>query len=106
MTVELKPNRTSPPDVTDFVGTLESTETMHLRIMIIGDEEDGDLIGSIKLELTNESDIFFHYVCILNEQTMIDLIEEQKLEMEYKDTLRIIHKLLDDINKFEVKAVL
>lgn len=56
MTVELKPNKFSAqPDVTDFVGTLESNETMHLRILIIGDEEtDPETIGSIKLELTNE----------------------------------------------------
>ena len=79
---------------------------MHLRILIRGDEQDPESIGSIKLELTSEEDIFFHYVCELNEEIMNELIQEQGLTIEYKDTLRIIHKLLDDISKHEARAVL
>ena len=88
------------------MGTLESAELMHLRILIRGDEQDPESIGSIKLELTSEEDIFFHYVCELNEEIMNELIQEQGLTIEYKDTLRIIHKLLDDISKHEARAVL
>ena len=74
MIVQLKPNKFSQPDVTDFVGTLESAELMHLRILIRGDEQDPESIGSIKLELTSEEDIFFHYICELNEDLMNELI--------------------------------
>ena len=46
-------------------------------MLIRGDEEDPENIGSIKLELTSEDDIFFHYVCELNEEIVNKIIEEQ-----------------------------
>ena len=59
--VQLRQNRYgAQPDVTDFVGSLESNEIMHVRVLVLGDEQDP---GSVKLELTSEEDIFFHYVC-------------------------------------------
>ena len=91
MIVQLKPNKYTQPDVTDFVGTLESAELMHLRILIRGDEQDPESIGSIKIELTSEDDIFFNYVCYLNEESVLALIQEQGLSIEYKDFLRIVH---------------
>lgn len=106
MIVQLKPNKFAQPDVTDFVGTLESMELMHLRILIRGDEQDPESIGSIKFELTNEEDIFFNYVCYLNEDSVNELIQDQELTIEYKDFLRIVHKLLDGITKHEARAVL
>lgn len=92
--------------MTDFVGTLESAELMHLRILIRGDEQDPESIGSIKLELTSEEDIFFNYVCYLNEESVLALIQEQGLSIEYKDFLRIVHKLLDEVQKHEARALL
>lgn len=106
MIVQLKPNKFTQPDVTDFVGTLESSELMHLRILIRGDEQDPESIGSIKLELTSEEDIFFNYVCFLNEDMVNGLIQEQGLTIEYKDFLRILRKLLDDVHKHEARALL
>ena len=47
MIVQLKPNKFTVPDVTDFVGTLESAELMHLRILVLGDEQMPECIGSI-----------------------------------------------------------
>ena len=80
MVVQLKPNKfQTTPDVTDFIGTLESMEVMHLRILIRGDEQDPESIGSIKLELTSEDDIFFNYVCELNEEAVNQLILDQGL---------------------------
>ena len=45
-------------------------------------------------------------MCQLNEDSVNELIEEQGLTIEYKDFLRIVHKLLDDISKHEARAVL
>lgn len=79
---------------------------MHLRILIRGDEQDPESIGSIKIELTSEEDIFFNYVCYLNEDSVLSLIQEQGLSIEYKDFLRIVHKLLDEVQKHEARALL
>ena len=106
MMVQLKQNFLQTPDITDFIGTLESSEEMHLRILIRGDEEDPENIGSIKLELTSEDDIFFHYVCELNEEIVNNIIEDQGLTIEYGDTLRILHKLIGEMKKHEVRASL
>lgn len=79
---------------------------MHLRMLIRGDEEDPENIGSIILELTSEEDIFFHYVCELNEEIVNKIIEDQGLTIEYGDILRILHKLIGEIKKHEIRASL
>ena len=40
----------------DFV----SNELIHIKVMIKGDDQDPQ---AVRLELTSEEDIFFHYVC-------------------------------------------
>lgn len=34
-------------------------ESMHLKVLVIGDEEDP---GNVRLEITSMDDIFFHYI--------------------------------------------
>ena len=37
-----------------------SNEVLHVRVLVKGDEQDP---SAVKVELTSEDDIFFHYVC-------------------------------------------
>lgn len=39
---------------------LNSNELIHIRVLVKGDDQDPQ---AVRLELTSEEDIFFHYVC-------------------------------------------
>ena len=43
----------------DHERTHFTRESMHLKVLVIGDESDP---GNIRLEITSLDDIFFHYV--------------------------------------------
>ena len=36
-----------------------SRQVMHLKVLVMGDEQEP---GNVRLEITSEEDIFFHYV--------------------------------------------
>jgi hypothetical protein len=40
---------------------LSSNEIIHFRVLVLGDDY---CPGKIKIELSSEEDIFFHYVCL------------------------------------------
>jgi hypothetical protein len=52
-------------DIPMEVGLLEdrssaSNEILHIRVLVKGDDQDPQ---SVRVDLTSEDDIFFHYVC-------------------------------------------
>ena len=54
MDVSIKQTQRSTED-------LQSNEMIKIKLLVKG--EDQDLEGAIRVELTSEDDIFFHYVC-------------------------------------------
>jgi hypothetical protein len=75
------------------VGTLESIRS---RILVQGDSQKPQLL---KIEFTSETDLFFHYTAIVDENTFLKLREEQKLNVEFGGFLGLIIKMFNSCQK-------
>ena len=75
------------------VGTLEAIK---VKILLLGDE---GIIENIKVELTSENDMFFHYTHSLTEESFKVVQEDQKLMIEFNDYQNILIKLLNSCIK-------
>eukprot|EP00994_Dinema_validum_P002138 NODE_1459_length_944_cov_90.994413_g1130_i0.p1 GENE.NODE_1459_length_944_cov_90.994413_g1130_i0~~NODE_1459_length_944_cov_90.994413_g1130_i0.p1 ORF type:complete len:237 (+),score=41.29 NODE_1459_length_944_cov_90.994413_g1130_i0:80-790(+) len=71
------------------VGTLESVKT---KVLVLG--EDNNIL-SLRIELSSESDLFFHYTCNINYNGFRQLQEEQKLTCEFKEFASILLRMLN-----------
>jgi len=75
------------------VGTLEAIK---VKILILGDESNAE---NIKVELTSENDMFFHYTHSLTEESFKTVQEDQKLMIEFPDYSNILIKMLNSCIK-------
>eukprot|EP00992_Anisonema_acinus_P004538 TRINITY_DN1595_c0_g1_i1.p1 TRINITY_DN1595_c0_g1~~TRINITY_DN1595_c0_g1_i1.p1 ORF type:complete len:243 (+),score=22.18 TRINITY_DN1595_c0_g1_i1:39-767(+) len=71
------------------VGTLEGVKT---KVLVLG--EDNNIL-SLRIELSSESDLFFHYTCNINFNGFRQLQEEQKLMCEFKEFASILLRMLN-----------
>eukprot|EP01062_Namystynia_karyoxenos_P077154 TRINITY_DN7710_c0_g1_i1.p1 TRINITY_DN7710_c0_g1~~TRINITY_DN7710_c0_g1_i1.p1 ORF type:complete len:288 (+),score=119.60 TRINITY_DN7710_c0_g1_i1:83-865(+) len=71
------------------VGTLEGVK---VKVLTMG--EDGDQL-SLRIELSSESDLFFHYGCNLGTAEYEQLREEQKLMCGFRDFAPTLLKMLN-----------
>eukprot|EP00356_Strombidium_inclinatum_P016950 CAMPEP_0170508310 /NCGR_PEP_ID=MMETSP0208-20121228/61965_1 /TAXON_ID=197538 /ORGANISM="Strombidium inclinatum, Strain S3" /LENGTH=158 /DNA_ID=CAMNT_0010791125 /DNA_START=204 /DNA_END=677 /DNA_ORIENTATION=+ len=69
-----------------------------MKVLVMGEENDP---GGVRFELTSEEDIFFHYVCNINEQGFKQMKMEQMLNIEFTDFLRVITKMINNVKKGE-----
>ena len=75
------------------VGTLEAVKT---KIMILGEDNSP---RHLKIELSSENDLFFHYVCTIDEASFRNIQEAQKLMIEFNDAPTIIVRMLNSCIK-------
>ncbi len=75
------------------VGTLEAIK---VKILILGDEGNAE---NVKVELTSENDMFFHYTHSLTEESFKTVQEDQKLMIEFADYSNILIKMLNSCIK-------
>ena len=75
------------------VGTLEAIK---VKILVLGDE---GIIETVRVELTSENDMFFHYTHNLNEDGFKVVQEDQKLMIEFVDYSNILIKMLNSCIK-------
>ncbi len=61
------------------VGTLEA---IHCKVAVQGDKSAPT---AVKLELSSESDLFFHYTHLVDERAFKMLREDQRLMIEFSD---------------------
>jgi hypothetical protein len=61
------------------VGTLEA---IRCKVAVQG---DGSSPNAVKLELSSESDLFFHYTHIVDARSFKSVREEQRLMIEFSD---------------------
>ncbi|CAI2379673.1 unnamed protein product [Moneuplotes crassus] len=75
------------------VGTLEAIK---VKILVLEEEGNSD---NIKVELTSENDMFFHYIHNLTDDTFKHVQEDQKLMIEFADYSNILIKMLNSCIK-------
>ena len=75
------------------VGTLEAIKT---KILVLGEDQNPE---QIRVELSSENDLFFHYTHNIIEGSFTKLQEQQKLMIEYHDYSNILVKMLNSCIK-------
>eukprot|EP00347_Sterkiella_histriomuscorum_P017734 403348200 len=76
------------------VGTLEA---IRVKILVLGD--DNNHIQNVKIELTSENDLFFHYTHIVDEDSFRQMQESQKLMIEFNEYPNILIKMVNSCIK-------
>ena len=67
-------------------------ETLKIKLLILGPE---DSPSSIRVELSSESDLFFHYIHCIEEIGYRKIQESQKLMVEFPDYPNILVRMLN-----------
>ncbi|CAD7936671.1 unnamed protein product [Amoebophrya sp. A120] len=75
------------------VGTLEAIKC---KILLLGDEQQPN---HIRIELTSENDLFFHYTHSVDEQGFRQMQESQKLMIDFPDYCSVVIKMLNNCIK-------
>ena len=87
--LRIQDNDTGPQEV----GTLEAIK---VKILVLGDDQNPE---QIRVELSSENDMFFHYTHNLDESVFGKIQESQKLMIEYPDYPNILIKMLNSCIK-------
>lgn len=71
------------------VGALEGIK---VKVVVLGEENS---ITSLRVELSSEADLFFHYTCVINNAGFDQLREDQKLMCEFREFSVTLLKMLN-----------
>jgi hypothetical protein len=69
-----------------------TVETLKIKLLILGPEESP---SSVKVELSSEADLFFHYMHCIEETGYKKIQEHQKLMVEFSDYPSILMRMLN-----------
>ncbi|CAE7631357.1 SASS6 [Symbiodinium microadriaticum] len=70
-------------------GTLEAIK---VKVLLLGSDENP---SSIRLELSSESDLFFHYIHMIDDQDFQTIQEQQKLVVDYGEYPNVLIRMLN-----------
>ena len=87
--LRIQDNDTGPQEV----GTLEAIK---LKILVLGEDSNPE---QIRVELSSENDMFFHYTHNIGDVSFEKIKESQKLMVEYPDYPNILIKMLNSCIK-------
>ena len=76
-------------DTPQEVGTLEAVK---VKLLLLGDEASP---AALRVELTSESDLFFHYTHTLDPEGFRQVQESQKLMVEFAEYPAVLTRMLD-----------
>lgn len=85
--------RTKANDAPAQPGTLEA---MKVKILVLGHDEAPQVV---RVELSSESDLFFHYTHIVDEQEFRNIQDTQKLVIDFIDYPGILIRMLNSCIK-------
>ncbi|CAD8161329.1 unnamed protein product (macronuclear) [Paramecium tetraurelia] len=74
----------------------QTQETLNVRVLILGSEQT---LEKMKIELSCENDLFFHFIHEVNEETFQQIKEGQQLTASFIDYPAICVKCLDKAHK-------
>lgn len=73
-------------------GTLE---TIQVKILVLG--QDNDATSAIRIELSSEVDLFFHYTHAMDEQSFKLMQSRQKLMVPFGDYSSVLVRMLNNV---------
>jgi len=77
------------------VGTLEA---IRIKVLVLGGQGQNQ-IEEVKVELTSENDLFFHYTHVINEDSFREMQEQQKLMVDFHEYANIFMKMANSCIK-------
>mmetsp|Transcript_4400 Transcript_4400/g.8323 ORF Transcript_4400/g.8323 Transcript_4400/m.8323 type:complete len:267 (+) Transcript_4400:152-952(+) len=80
-------------DSAQEVGTLEA-----VKVKVLANHENG-VTEALKVELSSENDLFFHYTHQVDEVEFRIMQEQQKLMVEFEDFARVLIRMLNNCIK-------
>eukprot|EP00802_Teleaulax_amphioxeia_P017944 Tamp_18117.p1 GENE.Tamp_18117~~Tamp_18117.p1 ORF type:complete len:237 (-),score=75.62 Tamp_18117:636-1283(-) len=86
-------NQTDPHDSAQEVGTLEAIK---VKILIMGEEQNP---LTLRIELTSENDLFFHFNHNLDEHGFRQVQEHQKLMVDFPEYPNVLIRMLNNCIK-------
>lgn len=69
-----------------------TTETIKVKILVLGSEQEPSLI---RIELSSEADLFFHYVHVIDQHAFVRVQEQQKLMINFNDYANVLVRMLN-----------
>ncbi len=75
------------------VGTLE---VIKAKVLVLGDEHT---LQSLRVELSSEQDLFFHYMHVIDAQGFAQVQEQQKLMVDFADYPSVLVRMLNNCIK-------
>ncbi|KAG8347734.1 putative Centriolar protein SAS N terminal [Trypanosoma vivax] len=86
-------DREVPCEMRSVGGTRDgSLEGMKVKVLTFGDDHS---LNTMRVELTNECDLFFHYTCVINHVGFLRLREHENLVCDFPDFLMTFMKMLN-----------
>mmetsp|Transcript_14877 Transcript_14877/g.41822 ORF Transcript_14877/g.41822 Transcript_14877/m.41822 type:complete len:243 (-) Transcript_14877:245-973(-) len=76
-------------DLPSEVGALEA---IRVKVLLLGDQSNPD---ALRVELSSESNLFFHYIHQMSPKTFKELQEGQKLMVEFADYPSVLLRMLN-----------
>ena len=67
-----------------------------IRCKILSDSIDNESPKRIKIELSSEKDLFFHYTNIVDENTFLDMKKKQKLTIDFSEYCNLIENICEN----------
>ena len=74
-------------------GTLE---TIKMKMLLLGSDENP---AAVRLELSSEADLFFHFMHIVDESSYKSMQESQKLMVEFSEYTKVLIRMLNSCIK-------
>jgi Centriolar protein SAS N-terminal len=71
--------------------------TAKVLVLPNSDHSNSNIPKSIRVELTSETDLFFHYSCIIDEKLFHLIKEEQRLMVDYSDMVSVLSQSFQSI---------
>ena len=75
------------------VGTLEAIKA---KVLVLGDEHT---LQSLRVELSSEQDLFFHYMHVIDAQGFAQVQDQQKLMVDFSDYPSVLVRMLNNCIK-------
>ncbi|KAG5183345.1 hypothetical protein JKP88DRAFT_181863 [Tribonema minus] len=76
-------------DGPQHVGTLEAIK---VKVLVLG---DGALPQGVRVELSSEADLFFHYMHVVDEGAFAAMQEQQRLTLDFADYPAVLIRMLN-----------
>ena len=68
-------------------------------MLVLGSTEPHHMIQQVKIELTSENDLFFHYTHIVDVDDFRRMQEQQKLMIEFSEYANVLIKMVNSCIK-------